>query len=352
LLSRHGGNLSAASAEFGIPMELWIDLSTGISPWVWPVPAIPDVIWQRLPDENNDLEIAAGLAYGCPPNSVLAVPGSQFAIHQIPSIVSRLASSPISISASKKVAIPVAGYREHKHSWELAGYEILIYADETELLDLLDQNLIQFAVVINPNNPTTQLMAPKTLLLIAARLAARKGLLIVDEAFADVAPKLSVSHYCPTPGLIVLRSVGKFFGLAGIRLGFVLGDSTLLARIKKSLPLWTVSTVSRWLGEQALSDWDWQLTQRNRLRKQSEEWLQLIAVQYPSLSLKLTPLFVTAAGEPRECLRIYHSLAKLGILVRLFTLDEGFSGIRFGLPSESELQEFEKRLSEPPNALA
>lgn len=352
MLSRHGGNVSAASVEFGIPTERWIDLSTAISPWVWPVPAIPDAVWQRLPYENNELEVAAALAYGCRPSSVLAVPGSQYAIHKIPDVVASLAPSIDRSPASEKVAIPAAGYREHKQAWELAGYDILTYASEIELLKLLDQTLIKFAVVINPNNPTTQSMDSKTLLLIAARLAAREGFLIVDEAFADVAPELSVSHYCSTPGLIVLRSIGKFFGLAGIRLGFVLGDPNFLARIKKSLPLWTVSTVSRWLGEQALSDENWQLMQRNRLRKQSEEWLQLIAVRYPSLSFKLTPLFITAACEPKECLRIYQSLAKQGILVRLFTLDEGFSGIRFGLPSESELQEFEKRLSESPNALA
>jgi len=360
LLSRHGGNLSAASAEFGIPIEQWIDLSTGISPWVWPVPSIPDAVWQRLPYENNDLEISAGLAYGCSPSSVLAVPGSQYAIHKIPSLASSLASSlvpslarPIdSLPASRKVAIPAAGYREHKQSWESAGYDILLYASETELLEILNQELIQFAVVINPNNPTTQTMAPQTLLLIASKLAKRRGFLIVDEAFADVAPQLSVSHYCPSPGLIVLRSIGKFFGLAGIRLGFVLGDPDLLAAIKKSLPIWTVTTVSRWLGEKALSDCDWQLRQQNRLRAGSEQWMKLIALRYPNLSLQLNPLFVTAAGEPKECLRIYQSLAKLGILVRLFTHDEGFNGIRFGLPSESECQEFEKRLSESPNLFA
>jgi cobalamin biosynthetic protein CobC len=356
LLSRHGGNLVAASAEFGIPAERWIDLSTGISPWVWPVPAIPDAVWQRLPYENNELEIAAARAYGCSPSSVLAVPGSQYAIHKIPSLASSLAlslASPLnSLPASKKVAVPAAGYREHKQSWESAGYDIVFYASETELLEMLDQELIQFAVVINPNNPTTRTMAPVTLLLIASKLAARRGFLIVDEAFADVTPEFSVSHHCPSPGLVVLRSIGKFFGLAGIRLGFVLGDPELLAAIKKSLPIWTVTTVSRWLGQQALSDCDWQLRQQNRLRAKSEEWMKLIAIRYPSLSLQLNPLFVTAASEAKECLRIYQSLAKLGILVRLFTLDEGFNGIRFGLPSESECQEFEKRLSESPNLFA
>ena len=195
-------------------------------------------------------------------------------------------------------------------------------------------------------------MAPKILLLIASKLAARQGFLIVDEAFVDVDPELSVSHFCPAPGLIVLRSVGKFFGIAGIRLGFVLGDQGLLARIKNSLPLWTVTTVSRWLGEQVLRDIDWQLRQRSRLRTQSKEWMELIAIRYPDLSLQLNPLFVTAACEPKESLRIYQSLAKLGILVRLFTLDEGFSGLRFGLPSEYECQEFKKRLSESLTAYA
>lgn len=345
MLSRHGGNLVAASAEFDIPMERWIDLSTGISPWVWPVPDIPNAIWQRLPSEDDDLEIAAALAYGCTPSSVLAVPGSQYAIHEIPGIVS--SSATVSIKKECVVAIPAAGYREHKHSWESAGHSVLTYAKESELREMLDQKLIQFAVVINPNNPTTETMAPEGLLLIAARLAERGGFLIVDEAFADEDPELSVSQYCPTPGLVVLRSIGKFFGLAGIRLGFVLGDPDLLMKIKQTLPIWTIATVSRWLGEQALSDFDWQIEQRNRLKSRSREWMDLIAVQYPNLSLRLNPLFVSAAGKSEECLRIYQSLAKLGILVRLFAIDEGFVGIRFGLPNETGLQEFKNRLSEP-----
>tara|TARA_B110000208_G_scaffold51875_1_gene68083 strand:- start:7427 stop:8485 length:1059 start_codon:yes stop_codon:yes gene_type:complete len=352
LLSRHGGNLVAASTEFGIPKERWIDLSTGISPWVWPVPDIPDAVWRRLPCEDNDLEIAAGLAYGCEPSAVLAVPGSQYAIHKIPGLVSSLVSISVSTKKGCAVAIPTAGYREHKLSWESAGYDILSYSSEIQLLEMVNKELIQCAVVINPNNPTTQTMAPKILLLIASKLAARQGFLIVDEAFVDVDPELSVSHFCPAPGLIVLRSVGKFFGIAGIRLGFVLGDQGLLARIENSLPLWTVTTVSRWLGEQVLRDIDWQLRQRSRLRIQSKEWMELIAIRYPDLSLQLNPLFVTAACEPKESLRIYQSLAKLGILVRLFTLDEGFSGLRFGLPSEYECQEFKKRLSESLTAYA
>lgn len=344
MLSRHGGNLVAASAEFGIPVERWIDLSTGISPWVWPVPSIPDAVWQRLPNENNALEIAAARAYGCPENSVFAAPGSQYAIQKIPALVSS--------EKGRCVAIPAVGYREHKLSWESAGHSILTYTSESELLEMLDQQLIQFAVVINPNNPTAEMIAPETLLLIASNLAEQGGFLLIDEAFVDTNPEFSVSQYCPRPGLIVLRSLGKFFGLAGIRLGFVLGDAVFLASVKESLPLWTVTTVTRWLGEQALSDFDWQLKQRKRARGRSKQWRETLARQYPTMSLQSNPLFVTAVGQPEQCTNIYQSLAKRGILVRLFDMDEGTNAIRFGLPSESELQEFDKRLSESPNVFA
>lgn len=344
MLSRHGGNLVAASAESSIPIEQWIDLSTGISPWVWPVPSIPDAVWQRLPNEDNDLEIAAGIAYGCPEDSVFAVPGSQYAIQKIPAL--------LSAEKGRCAAIPAIGYREHKSSWESAGHSILTYTSESELLEMLDRKLIQFAVVINPNNPTAEVIVPETLLLIASKLAAQDGFLIVDEAFTDTDPKFSVSQYCPTPGLIVLRSLGKFFGLAGIRLGFVLGDATFLASVKESLPLWTVTTVTRWVGTQALSDIDWQLMQRKRATVRSKEWRQAVAKQYPAMSLQVNPLFVTAVGQAEQCANIYQSLAKRGILVRLFDMGEGTNAVRFGLPSESELQEFDKRLSESPNVFA
>ena len=229
----HGGDLDQAAREFGIPREKWLDLSTGIAPWSWPVSDIPTAVWQRLPAVDCPLRHAAAAYYGCPPDAVLAIPGSQFAIQTLPQL----------FPDNTRVAIPELGYFEHRKAWQKAGHQLVDYSDQA--LDQLELQIeageLDVVLVINPNNPTATLLERTRLLHWCELLARRGGCLIVDEAFMDTEQRMSLASECPRPGLVVLRSLGKFFGLAGLRVGFVLAESPVLELLSQRLGPWAVN---------------------------------------------------------------------------------------------------------------
>ena len=204
----HGGRLRKAAIEYGIAEADWLDLSSGLAPWPWPIPEIPLRAWARLPETDDGLEKAASEYYGAGP--LLPVPGSQAAIQLLPRL-----------RRSGKVGVLSPCYAEHAEAWRRAGY-VVREVQEQEVDFFLDS--LDVLVVVNPNNPTGLSLSPQRLLDWHARLAQRGGWLVVDEAFIDVTPDLSLASHADQVGLIVLRSFGKFFGLAGVRLGFVLAE--------------------------------------------------------------------------------------------------------------------------------
>lgn len=357
----HGGNLIRASREYDIPVDSWLDLSTAISPYCYCVGGIdsisnksdretslviPEDVWRRLPDENDQLlEVAAGY-YGCKPQHILAVPGSQFAIQLLPGLMTR-----------SMVALPAWGYEEHKYWWLKAGHEPVIYQSLLELEWLVKSQKVDNAVVINPNNPSTEVMEASRLEKIRSMLAnhetilksthfSGRGLLIVDEAFADSMPALGFGPLVHQPGLVVLRSMGKFFGLAGMRLGFVLAGSEIISALSKQVPLWAVSHPARWLGNQALRDKKWQTEQRKRLAQVSTSWKGWLQDQFSNLTFRGSHLFVSGFGVPEDCRQIYHGLARKGLLIRLIEGNSEVSVLRFGLPRTDQIKEVQKIIIE------
>ena len=216
----HGGRLRAAAQQYGILLSEWLDLSTGLAPWPFSFPAVPASVWQRLPEAEDGLASVAAPRYGAA--QVLPVAGAQAAIQLLPQLR----------SAGSRVGIAAPCYAEHAHAWQRAGHRLLELRDEAieAALDELDVLLL-----VNPNNPTGRVFAPEQVLAWHERLAARGGWLVVDEAFIDATPELSLAAHSHTPGLIVLRSFGKFYGLAGVRLGFVLAEPSLLNDLNKRL---------------------------------------------------------------------------------------------------------------------
>lgn len=214
----HGGRILAAVEKYHIAKEDWVDLSTGLNPSAWPVPNIPDNIWQALPEECDGLQTAACQYYGC--DACLPIAGSQAAIQTLPTLRSY-----------SKVGVISPTYAEHEYNWQQAGHDVvqLSIAEVEHHIHVLD-----VLVVINPNNPTGEVIAIEQLLDWHQRLSSRDGWLIVDEAFMDVTPDKSLVSSGIKPGLIILRSIGKFFGLAGIRCGFVISDNELLQRLAKN----------------------------------------------------------------------------------------------------------------------
>ena len=215
----HGGNLHDVIQRYGRPREEWLDLSTGINPHWFSVVPLAENCWHRLPETSDTLIRSAQRYYGV--TAVLPVAGTQAAIQALPRL-----------RAASKVVVAAPSYAEHLHHWQLQGHDVrqVPYASLAGVVGDCD-----VMVVCNPNNPTGEKIAPEQLGEWAKRLAARGGWLVVDEAFADMTPGTSIAHLADQPGLIVLRSVGKFFGLAGLRLGFVAAAPELLVRLADML---------------------------------------------------------------------------------------------------------------------
>ena len=324
----HGGNLQAAVARYGIPRDEWLDLSTGINPEPYPVPPLTADAWHRLPVPNPELVSAACAYYGA--RHLLPVAGTQAAIQALPRL-----------RPAGRVIVAAPSYNEHAHRWQQAGHrvtEVPFAALETALDDA------DVMVVCNPNNPTGARVTAHQLLEWSARLATRGGWLVVDEAFADTTPQASIASHSHAPGLIVLRSVGKFFGLAGLRLGFVLADATLLGCLAEQIGPWSVSGPAQEIGTVALSDRAWQDATRSRLLMQGERLRQLLAAQ--GIHAEGTALFHWWPEWPeRRALALQQHMAERGIWVRRF--DNAAQGIRLGLPgAEPEWQRLEQALRE------
>lgn len=150
---------------------------------------------------------------------------------------------------------------------------------------------------------------------------------------------MSLAPLCPAPGLIVYRSLGKFFGLAGVRLGFLLAEVSLRRKLKAQMPPWSVSHPARWIGEAALADRRWQLDQRVRLVQASQAWFDLLQGAIPDLEFRATALFATGSGDWNYCDSLYRALARRAVLTRSFENIAGQGMLRFGLPPRVRWQE-------------
>lgn len=336
----HGGDLDQAAQLFGVPREQWLDLSTGIAPWSWPIADIPTEIWQRLPAVKCPLPQAAADYYGCAPEAVLAIPGSQFAIQTLPKL----------FPENTRVALPQLGYFEHRKAWYKAGHSLVDYNDGSlaELETKIEAGELDVVLAINPNNPTTTLLGRDRLLRWCDLLARRGGCLIVDEAFMDSASGMSLATECPRPGLIVLRSLGKFFGLAGLRLGFVLAEQPILELLSERLGPWAVNGPAQYLGRRALVDTTWHAEQRQRISQAMDAQMALLkATNWGGKSSVLRgPLYCSVAMPLQAIERWYNRCGKQGILVRRFVRCECDGLLRFGLTKDtSQLERLARALS-------
>ncbi len=319
----HGGNLNDAVIRFRRARHEWLDLSTGINPQPYPVPELPTDAWHRLPETSAELVKAACEYYGA--QKMLPVAGSQAAIQALPRL-----------RAPGRVVVAAPAYAEHAHRWAVAGHTVS-EVDYEKLADELDR--CEVMVVCNPNNPTGKCIAPELLVSWAEQLSTRGAWLVVDEAFADTTPDTSVVRWADRPGLIVLRSTGKFFGLAGLRLGFVAAHESLLESLADALGPWAVSGPAQQIGLAALSDKVWQRHMRTHLLTSGQRLHQLLeryGIQGEGCALYQWWPEVQAVA-------FHEHMAIQGIWVRLFT--RGAKGIRLGLPlHEVDWQRLEEGL--------
>jgi cobalamin biosynthetic protein CobC len=315
----HGGDVAAARRLFPAAPEPFIDLSTGINPHSYPLPQLPSELFARLPEPAalDGLAAAAAQAYGAQSSDhVVPAPGTQILLPLVAALV-----------PPRRAAVLRPTYSEHARVAALVGHRT---REVTAMDGLAGADL---AVVVNPNNPDGRIVARAELIARAAELRSRGGILVVDEAFMDVGPAgESLGGDVGLGNIVVLRSFGKFFGLAGLRLGFALAAPGAAARLKASLGPWAVSGAAIAVGVAALTDRPWKEAARALLAREAQRLDALLAGEGLDV-VGGTSLFrlvrTTAASE------LFHHLGRAGILVRRF--DEQPTWLRFGLPAGDQV---------------
>jgi cobalamin biosynthetic protein CobC len=307
----HGGRIDDAIRAFGGTRDDWIDLSTGINPVPYPVTVLPHRAWTALPDRDAEeaLVRAARRLWQVPPEAaVLAVPGASSAIALIPRL-----------RPAATVRIPGPTYNEHAAAFRAAGWQV------TE-----EDTTAGAAVLVHPNNPDGRWYTTD---------AADAALRIIDESFCDTAPDRSLIATAARPGTLVLKSFGKFWGLAGLRLGFVIGDPDLVGLLAAMLGPWPVSGPALGLGAHALADTAWAADTRARLAEDTARLDRRVTAT--GATLTGGTLLFRLYDHPRAA-DLHRHLATHHILTRPFPWSA--TALRFGLPAPADWPRVETAL--------
>ncbi|AXI45044.1 threonine-phosphate decarboxylase [Sulfitobacter sp. SK012] len=306
----HGGGIDAAAAQFGGDRSRWIDLSTGINPVPYPLPQLPTDAWTALPDRaaQNALCDAARSFWQAPDSvGLTATPGASAPIAMIP----RLAEI-------GTVAIPGPTYNEHAASFAAAGWEIRGSGGSA-------------SVHVNPNNPDGRIWCVQDL---------TGDLRIIDESFCDVTPQATLMANASTPGTLILKSFGKFWGLAGLRLGFVIGDPKLTAQLAQMLGPWPVAGPALSIGTAALRDQDWANATRARLTTDAAR-LDGLMLSTGATLVGGTSLF--RLYDVADATTVQTRLAQSHIWSRTFPYNPRW--LRLGLPAPAHWKRLEAALA-------
>ncbi len=313
----HGGALDIMRAAFPDAAEPWHDLSTGINPWPYPYSAVSDGALAHLPTHAaaEACSEAMASAIGASPQSLLLAPGSELLIRLLPDVI-----------RPRRVAILSPTYGDHLAVWRRAGAEII--QTQTPLDAASDVDAI---VVTHPNNPDGRIFDDEALETARQKLAARGGWLIVDEAYADLVPEHSLARHGGVDGLIILRSFGKFFGLAGVRLGTLIAPAAVRKAMADRLGVWPVSGTALEIGMQAYADTAWQSHMRETLSDAAKRLDDSLT------GCGMKPVSGTSLYrfvEIADAHATFERLARSGVYVRRF--DWSQTHLRIGLPANAE----------------
>lgn len=310
----HGGALDLVQTRFPNAPEPWIDLSTGINPWPYSYTDISSATLSALPTQTRYSACSDALAdaINAPCEDVLLGPGSELLIRLLPTVLS-----------PRSVAIQAPSYADHAQAWRVAGIEVI----ETSA-PLHHAGTVDVLVICNPNNPDGLTHTPDELIDALEKQAQRGGWLIIDEAYCDLLPSLSLAPQGGRDGLIVLHSFGKFFGLPGLRLGAIIAPEPLRKKLHKRLGTWPVSGGALEIGARAYLDLEWQTETRLRLSR-AREGLDQLLVNVAIKSISGTDLFRFIQTED-DAHTLWEHLALQGIYTRRFNWSRHH--LRIGLP--------------------
>ncbi|NKB26221.1 MAG: aminotransferase class I/II-fold pyridoxal phosphate-dependent enzyme [Rhodobacteraceae bacterium] len=309
----HGGGIDAMIAQYGGTRANWLDLSTGINPVPYPLPDLPADAWTALPDRHAfaGFETAARRFWSVPDHAaVLAAPGASALIARIPALLPK-----------GSVLIRSDTYNEHAAAFAGTGW------------DVVQSGRAEARVVVHPNNPTGERWDG------ADEDWGQRPLVVIDESFCDEALGESLIHRAG-PGVIVLKSIGKFWGLAGLRLGAAVGDPALLARLADWLGPWQTSGPALAIGTAALSDRDWAKATRRKLAEEAAT-LDTAILAKGARSLGGTSLF--RLYEVPDAADWQSELAKSKVLIRCFAYAPTW--LRIGLPHPNRRDQLHRALA-------
>lgn len=305
----HGGGIDAAIATFGGTRREWLDLSTGINPVAYPMPALPQDAWTALPDKAafSRLYQLARHFWNVPDGAaIVGATGASAIIAALPRIIPQ-----------GDVCIPGPTYNEHGAAFAAAGWRLV-------------QDPSHALVAVHPNNPDGHLWS-------AADLDAPH--VIIDESFCDIAPEASLIHLASRPGTVVLKSFGKFWGMAGLRLGFAIGDPAVIARLTDLLGPWQVSGPALAIGAEALSDPQWADETRTRLQADTRRLDELMTGKGAKLIGGTTLFRLYDVGDATA---MQTRLARQHVWSRIFPYSA--SWLRLGLPAPDRWDQLETAL--------
>ena len=323
--TEHGGVLDRAISRFGGQRADWLDLSTGINPHAYPLPPIDNSLWTDLPDKGlqQDVEAAAAAAYHTT-RPCLALAGAQQAIQLYPALFARYITS-------RRARLLHPSYSEHEGQLLRQNWQVERVRSIKQLAGA------GLAVVVNPNNPDGRYSRPEQLFSLAEQV----GVLVIDESFCDPLPRLSVCPHLTAQhdNILVLRSFGKFYGLAGLRLGFAVGAQSHLSDLSEMMGSWAVSGPALAVGRAALTDRIWITQMTTKLATESDQLDQLATAAgwqiVGGTSLyRLYQMSDAAAWQDH--------LARHQIWVRAFSYNANW--LRLGLPPQTGWARLEQAL--------
>lgn len=323
-ISQHGGNLSYIAQKFPHAPRPFIDLSTGINPYAYPFAKLGEAAG-RLADavEMGQARKKAAAYYGTSTENINIASGMQ-------PLLFALASLRFQNSGVARVMILSPTYSEYGNIWRAAGHKVINVASIGEVSEG------EVAIICNPNNPNGRVFAPETLLKLADNLAQKGGWLIIDEAFADLTPQISVASFVSgRENLIVMRSCGKFFGMAGLRVSSAIAPAEISGWLSVVTGAWPIATPVCLELPAMFENSGWMEKTRKRLESESAEWRNILARHFTIAGY--TPLFTLVESDNAD---FWHEhLAAHGILTRKFDYNKRW--LRFGLPDSKDLLRLE-----------
>lgn len=297
----------------------WLDLSTGINPWPYPLSNIEISDLHHLPTKRSfeNCRDSMSAAFLCPADTILPTPGSEILIRLLPTILQ-----------PNTIAILSPSYSDHANAWQRAGFSVIETGNPINHLENVD-----CIVVCNPNNPDGRTFNFETLTTLHSAMRKRNGWLIIDEAYNDLYPHLSFTSQAGSNNLIILKSVGKFYGLAGLRLGALIAPPPVLNAMSDRLGVWSISDLVLNVGAEVYQNSKWKLQTRNRLKEASQRLNTLLSQSGLTIAGS-TDLFSFVSTPNSHDL--WEHLADNGIYTRRFAWSK--THLRIGIPPSEQAE--------------